>query len=123
LDTLNLAKQLPLSYHHIFPFSLRSKTKASEIKEQVPLKVRKERALIFKNLDKLKRREFRDAQVGKSELVLVESGVHKLSGRRKGISGTYLRVLIDDSVNSSPKSLSFLKLSDAKNPWGLLEAK
>ena len=73
-ETLELVKRLPLAYMHIFPYSDRPFTKASEMKPKVPQPVIKERVEILKKVDKEKRKRFREKMRGKTVRALVLSG-------------------------------------------------
>jgi threonylcarbamoyladenosine tRNA methylthiotransferase MtaB len=73
-ETLELVKRLPLAYMHIFPYSDRPFTKASEMKPKVPPAVIKERVEILKKLDEEKRNQFREKMRGKTVRALVLSG-------------------------------------------------
>jgi len=73
-ETLELVKRLPLAYMHIFPYSDRPFTKASEMKPKVPQPVIKERVEILKKVDEEKRKRFREKMRGKTVRALVLSG-------------------------------------------------
>jgi threonylcarbamoyladenosine tRNA methylthiotransferase MtaB len=73
-ETLELVKRLPLAYMHIFPYSDRPFTKASEMKPKVPPAVIKERVEILKKVDEEKRKRFREKMRGKTVRALVLSG-------------------------------------------------
>ncbi len=55
---LDLIKNLPLSYAHIFPFSSRPGTRAAKFPNQIPRKVKNERAAIARKLLEEKRAAF-----------------------------------------------------------------
>lgn len=57
-DLLDLIKNLPLSYAHIFPFSSRPGTRAAKFPNQIPRKVKNERAAIARKLLEEKRAAF-----------------------------------------------------------------
>lgn len=84
-NTLNLLRDLPLAYLHVFPFSKRPGTPAAEFPEQVPSSLIKERCQILRKLGEEKRHLFYKAYEGRVLLVLVEGK------KEKGLWGGYSR--------------------------------
>jgi threonylcarbamoyladenosine tRNA methylthiotransferase MtaB len=92
---------LPLTYFHVFPYSVRSTTPAAGFPDQVPHAARKERARKMRELGARKKREFYRRFVGARVSVLVEDDA-KVAGALRGYSRNYLPVLIhgaDGQVN------------------------
>jgi len=85
---------LPLSYFHVFPYSVRSGTVAAELPDHVPQSVKKERARKMRELGAKKKREFYRRFVGRRVSVLLEQAVERTSGAYKGHSRNYLPVLL-----------------------------
>jgi threonylcarbamoyladenosine tRNA methylthiotransferase MtaB len=91
--SLELLETLPLTYCHVFPYSVRRGTLAAGMPQQVAPQVRKERARLARALIATKKREFYRGFIGRQARVLVERG----SGRGptyKGYSRNYLPVSI-----------------------------
>jgi threonylcarbamoyladenosine tRNA methylthiotransferase MtaB len=95
-QTLQLIETLPLSYLHVFPFSRRKGTPASEFSHQVPEATIKERAERLRALGKMKRRAFYQTFLGKDLSVLVEDRRDKRTGLWKGLSRNYIPVLLSN---------------------------
>lgn len=57
-ETLNLCRELPLSYAHVFPYSRRPGTRAFAMRDQVPHAIKKERAAVLRNLVREKKKGF-----------------------------------------------------------------
>lgn len=57
-ETLNLVENLPLSYAHVFPYSIRSGTKAALMKGHLETYVRQERAAKVRELVDIKKKFF-----------------------------------------------------------------
>ncbi len=57
-DTLRFVEDMPFAYLHIFPYSDRPFTKASQMDGKVPEKIKKERLKTLQELDSLKREDF-----------------------------------------------------------------
>jgi threonylcarbamoyladenosine tRNA methylthiotransferase MtaB len=87
--SLELLETLPLTYCHVFPYSVRRGTPAAAMPQQVAPQVKKERARLARELIAAKKREFYDGFIGRRSRVLVERG--RGSGH-KGYSRNYLPV-------------------------------
>ena len=85
---------LPLTYFHVFPYSVRTGTAAATLPGQVPREVKKERARRVRELGTKKKREFYSGFIGRRVPVLVEQAVDGASGAYKGYSRNYLPVLV-----------------------------
>ena len=60
-ETFNLARALPLTYAHVFPFSPRPGTAAASLENQVPKDLRAQRAAAIRNLVEIKSEAFLQA--------------------------------------------------------------
>ncbi len=100
-ETLEFIKKLPLAYMHIFPYSDRPFTKASQLKPKVPPKVIKERVNLLKELDKEKRKLFREKMKGKTVRGLVLKN-------RKILTENYLTV--ENTTNAKEGQIVKVKL-------------
>ncbi|MCH6545440.1 MAG: tRNA (N(6)-L-threonylcarbamoyladenosine(37)-C(2))-methylthiotransferase MtaB [Deltaproteobacteria bacterium] len=85
---------LPLTYFHVFPYSIRTGTVAAALPDQVPLQIKKERARRFRELGARKKKEFYRQFIGTQVPVLVEQAVDEVKGLYKGYSRNYLPVLL-----------------------------
>ncbi|MDD2900919.1 MAG: tRNA (N(6)-L-threonylcarbamoyladenosine(37)-C(2))-methylthiotransferase MtaB [Syntrophales bacterium] len=90
--TRSLVASLPVTYLHVFPFSPRPGTPAAEMR-RVPHQEVQTRAKNMRELGQRKKRQFLEAQLGKTGEVLVE-GPAARAGMLKGLSANYLRVLL-----------------------------
>jgi len=79
-NTYQLIERLPLSYLHVFPFSVRPGTVASSYVNAVPINVIKTRLNLLRSLAEEKKRTFMERQVGNYIKFLPE----------KTIEGTYI---------------------------------
>ncbi len=92
--SLEFFDSLPLTYFHVFPYSIRSGTVAAGLEGQVPAAVKKERAGKMRELGAKKKREFYRGFIGRRVTVLVERAVDRASGACRGYSRNYLPVLL-----------------------------
>jgi len=95
---------LPLSYLHVFPFSRRKGTPASQFSQQINEGITKRRAEILRELGRRKRLAFYQRFLHQELTVLVEDRRDKKTGRLKGFSRNYIPVLLtpenDGTVSS-----------------------
>ena len=85
---------LPLTYFHVFPYSVRTGTAAADLPDQVPNGIKKERAGRMRELGAKKKREFSLRFIGRRLPVLVEQATDRESGAYRGHARNYLPVLV-----------------------------
>ncbi|MFQ5850329.1 MAG: tRNA (N(6)-L-threonylcarbamoyladenosine(37)-C(2))-methylthiotransferase MtaB [Candidatus Binatia bacterium] len=91
--SLEFLASLPLTYFHVFPYSIRAGTTAAVLPDQVPPRTKKERARRVRELGAKKKRGFYRQFIGSQVPVLVERAVDGADGIYKGYSRNYLPVL------------------------------
>lgn len=74
-DTYNFLNELDISYLHVFTYSERENTPASEMPGKVQGSIRADRSKMLHILSDKKRRAFYQSQLGKSAEVLFEADV------------------------------------------------
>jgi threonylcarbamoyladenosine tRNA methylthiotransferase MtaB len=89
-QTYNLIRSLPVSYVHVFSFSKRPGTLASNIKDTVPPALIKERSHRLQQLSDVKKNEFYESCKGSRAKVLFESDNHQ--GFMHGFTENYIQV-------------------------------
>ncbi len=92
-NTYKLIESLPLSYLHVFPFSLRKGTAAEKLPDKIHGSIIKERTRKLIQLGKLKRKSFYNGFIGRTLSALVEKGERK--GFYKGFSDNYIPVVVE----------------------------
>ncbi|HOI73475.1 MAG TPA: tRNA (N(6)-L-threonylcarbamoyladenosine(37)-C(2))-methylthiotransferase MtaB [Syntrophales bacterium] len=95
-NTVRLIEGMPLAYLHVFPYSRRPGTPAAEFPDQVGDGEKKERAALLRELGNRKRRDFAACFIGKEVEVLLEDRRDRETGLRKGFSGEYVPVLVNN---------------------------
>jgi threonylcarbamoyladenosine tRNA methylthiotransferase MtaB len=83
---------LPLTYFHVFPYSVRRGTPAADLPGHIPPAAKKQRARIARELGGKKRREFYRRFIGKRLSVLLERG-SKTHDWFRGYSRNYIPVV------------------------------
>jgi len=88
-NTRNILETLPLSYMHIFPFSTRQGTDASQMLDQVGPTTKKLRCASLRALSSTKKKAYMSEQVGKILDLLIEERC--ADGMVLGTTGNYLK--------------------------------
>ena len=100
-ETYNFLLNLDISYLHVFSYSERDNTEASNMPNPVPKNIRYERSKMLRSLSEKKRRIFYDSQINSLRPVLFESE-NKL-GYIYGYTDNYVKVRHPWSPNLSNK--------------------
>jgi threonylcarbamoyladenosine tRNA methylthiotransferase MtaB len=98
-NTYSLIEELPVTYLHVFPFSVRKGTPASKYPQQVDSKTIKARCEKMRTLGNQKKQAFYKKFIGKTVEILIESKRDELTGFLKGITSNYIPVRINGSDN------------------------
>ncbi len=98
-QTYDLLDDLPMTYLHVFPFSLRDGTPAEKLAGPCDSATKKERAQRLIALGKTKRLAFHQRFLGKALSALVEERNDPSSGLRIALSDNYIRVLFNGEVS------------------------
>ena len=91
LQTYKLLTVLPVTYIHVFPYSIRPGTPAAKMAHQISAKIKEERVAVLRKLDNKKRTAFYGSRIGEVHSVLVEAE-KSLEGLAKGFTGNYIPV-------------------------------
>ena len=96
-NTYSFLENIPFSYLHVFPFSSRKGTKASEMPARVDPAIQKRRCSLLRELGTRKKRDYMLTQVGQTLDLLVEEIGENLECL--GTTGNYLkaRATLDDA--------------------------
>lgn len=90
LETYNFLNEMDISYLHVFTYSERDNTEASEMINVVPMNVRNKRSKMLRGLSVKKRRAFYESQIGTDRTVLFES--ENKEGYIHGFTENYVKV-------------------------------
>ncbi len=114
--TYDLIAALPISYLHVFPFSVRPGTAAEKFANKIEPGVAKKRCERMRKLGNEKRIHFYRQFIGRTRKILVESRRDTASGLLKGTTSNYLPVLMDagDELKNSIVDAKIEKLEGNK---------
>lgn len=93
-NTMALVGSLPITYLHVFPYSLRPGTKACEFPGHLDADLIKVRSRLMRDLGRRKKRQFYQESIGRTMEVLIENQHDPVTKQLKGISGNYIPVVI-----------------------------
>jgi threonylcarbamoyladenosine tRNA methylthiotransferase MtaB len=121
-ETRSFIDSLPLSYLHVFPYSVRAGTPAATLPGALHGTIIKERSAILREIDAKKRKDFYRNFIGSKVDVLVEGSNDKATGLLKGRSSNYIPVLIENhhETKSGEFNEVFLKEADKQAMLGEL---
>src|SRR6185312_9008795 len=92
-DTYKFLNELDISYLHVFTYSERANTMATESKDVIPVEVRRKRNRMLHILSEKKLRHFYEQNLGTERTVLFEA-THK-DGFLYGYTDNYVRVKVE----------------------------
>ena len=92
-NTYSLIQELPVTYLHVFPFSSRAGTPASQYPHKVSSKIIKTRCEQMRALGNVKKSDFYKRFIGQKVEVLFESKRDSSTGYLKGLTSNYVPAL------------------------------
>jgi threonylcarbamoyladenosine tRNA methylthiotransferase MtaB len=98
-NTYSLIKELPVTYLHVFPFSVRKGTPAGKYPQQVDSRTIKARCEKMRTLGNQKKEAFYKKFIGKKVKILIESKRDESTGLLKGITSNYIPVRVNGGDN------------------------
>jgi threonylcarbamoyladenosine tRNA methylthiotransferase MtaB len=94
--TVELIETLPLTYVHVFPYSVRRDTDAESLPDPVPPRVKSERSREIRALVSAKAEEYRRRRIGTRAQVVLEG-----DDMETAVTGDYLKMPADDTLRAS----------------------
>ncbi len=93
--TLDLVRELPFSYLHVFAYSDRTGTEAARLPERVPSDLIRERSRRLRQLGREKNVAFRRGMIGRQRDVLILAERDRDTGLLSGLTSNYVEVVFD----------------------------
>jgi threonylcarbamoyladenosine tRNA methylthiotransferase MtaB len=97
--SLEFFAALPLTYFHVFPYSIRRGTVAASLPDHVGGELKKTRARRMRELGAMKKKDFCLRFRGRKLAVLIEEKIDRATGLRRGFSRNYLPVVVSGCGN------------------------
>ena len=113
--TMNNVIKSKLSNIHVFPYSVRENTKAANMPEQIPEKIKNLRADKLKLIAKTKYSSFKKRNLNTTAQVLIEKRPDKDTGLLKGVTKNYLNVYIGSKDKSLCNTIQKVKILNTKD--------
>jgi threonylcarbamoyladenosine tRNA methylthiotransferase MtaB len=119
-DSYDLIKELEFSRLHVFPYSVREGTPAADMSNQVHGDIKKERSQILRELNKKLMLKYQKKFIGKKRKIIVEEKRDNKTGLLTGITGNYIRVLVEgeDNLMGKMKNVELIESYDYNNSLG-----
>lgn len=106
-NSQTVLKDSPLTYFHVFPYSQRKYTPASNMEDQIDPKIKKERSKVLRDLSKEKKEKFYGRFVGRTLDAIVENG-------SKCTTDNYINAKITDGHHESGQEVKIM-INEVKN--------
>jgi threonylcarbamoyladenosine tRNA methylthiotransferase MtaB len=116
LNTFNLARELPITHFHVFPYSKRKNTTAAAMDGHIQHGVKKDRVRRLIMLGEAKLNAFMHENIGKTSNVLFEE-LDK-NGFWSGLSSNYIRVKVKSEKDLANKIIP-VQLNEVKGDFVL----
>lgn len=101
-NSYSLIDDSPVSYLHVFPYSIRKGTPAADFSNHVDQKIIKERAKSLRDLGRKKKKNFYNSCLGHTFKVISEGWESEDEKMVKGLSDNYLKILFpSDNLNKN----------------------
>lgn len=94
--TYKNAIESKLSCIHVFPYSVRKNTKAAEMTNQIPEKIKHQRADLLHKVANEKLNKFITKNIGTKTQILIEKNPDKKTGLLKGVTPNYLTIYLNN---------------------------
>ena len=111
-STRHFLEEMPLTYLHVFSYSLRDGTPAERLSGQTPHALKKSRARELIDLGLAKRLDFHQAQIGSQVQVLMEESTN--DGLATGLTDNYLRVRYESGPHSASNRFDTVLVTQAR---------
>ena len=109
--TYKNASESKLSAIHVFPYSIRKNTKAAEMTNQIPEKIKHQRADLLHKVANEKLNSFISQNIGIKTQILIEKNPDKKTGLLKGVTPNYLTIYLNASDKNLLNTIQNIKIT------------
>jgi len=120
IETYNFIKDLDISYLHVFTYSERDNTLASEMEGVVDMGLRRERNEKLRILSQKKKHAFYSQFIGETRPVLIEKS--KKEGELSGYTDNYIKVSLSENEEYSEGDIISVMLKEVQGNEVVAEA-
>ena len=114
-NSYELLDELPMSYLHVFTYSLRADTPAERLPGHVSRHTATHRARTLIELGSRKREAFNQRLVGRRVTPLLEDRRDRASGLQVGLTDNYVKVAVDmDGMSAAPGDIIDVSVTQAR---------
>jgi threonylcarbamoyladenosine tRNA methylthiotransferase MtaB len=116
-ETCKVIKEIGFTHVHTFKYSVRQRTRAERMADQVPEKIKSERSIMVRDIAEVNKRKYRSSFIGKKQDVLVEKINSK--GIASGYGEFYLPVKFRADQETSLKNfrnVEIIGMEDKEDP-------
>jgi len=113
-DTRALIEELPYTYLHVFPYSVRDRTVAASLPDQVPGDVAARRSRELREIALEKGLAHRRNRVGQKADLVVEGAGRSGGARILALTGDYLRVEVEGAARPGDRFVTTLRSRDGR---------
>ncbi|MCD4653392.1 tRNA (N(6)-L-threonylcarbamoyladenosine(37)-C(2))-methylthiotransferase MtaB [bacterium] len=99
-DTYQFLDQLPISYLHVFTYSVRENTPAAKFPEHIHPETARERSHALRELSKKKKLSFRQHMIGKIIPAIILGSKDSETGYPISLSDNYIQILVEGNAAS-----------------------
>ena len=111
-ETVHFVLEIGFSKIHVFPYSIRTGTKAANMPNQVDSKTKKARVNVLTQLDEMLQQHFAEKFVSQTVNVLFEEPDDRYAGNFIGYSKRYVRVSAPAHQNEI-RDVTLIKIKDS----------
>ncbi|MBQ3311580.1 tRNA (N(6)-L-threonylcarbamoyladenosine(37)-C(2))-methylthiotransferase MtaB [bacterium] len=119
--TVENLKKSGLSAIHTFPYSIRKGTQAEKMEGHLPDKIKEQRANIIKEISAQKTKEFLEKNVGTVHNCILEKHFDKKTGKLKGLTENYIRVIANSNDKNLLNTMQKVKITKIVNNQAFAE--
>jgi threonylcarbamoyladenosine tRNA methylthiotransferase MtaB len=108
--TVACVRELPFSYLHVFPYSVRRGTEAARLAGRLDSRTITRRSRVLREIGAARSEAFRRGLIGRTEKALVLETLDRATGRLVGLTGNYVEVVFAGPA-SLMRSLATIRIT------------
>lgn len=118
-ETYEFLKKIKLTKTHVFKYSPRKGTRASEMEDQIDGSIKEKRSKLLIELSNKNEKEFTEKYIGKEMNVLVETELKSQLGVYEGYTRNYIKVHVPCTCTDVTGKIVDIEITEAKEECGI----